>query len=110
MPRSKSDQPKKKRGFMDGYRTYDPEAEGFGSASEWRDSFNQRMGLNAAREALGTSIPRSVLGLGADATWNEIKKAWRRLVMEHHPDRGGDAARFIQVQAAYEVLAHEYGE
>lgn len=49
-----------------------------------------------------------VLGLEADAGFEEVRASWRRLAKENHPDvKPGDAAaadRFRAVQAAYEVL------
>ena len=45
-----------------------------------------------------------VLGVGKDASPDEIKKAFRRLAIEHHPDRGGDEAKFKEINEAYEVL------
>lgn len=49
-----------------------------------------------------------VLGLDSDATFDDVRGAWRRLAKENHPDvRPGDAeaaVRFQTVQAAYEVL------
>lgn len=48
------------------------------------------------------------LGVGRDADTDEIKKAYRRLAMEYHPDRNqGSAeaeARFKEITEAYEVL------
>jgi hypothetical protein len=49
-----------------------------------------------------------ILGLTPDATPAEVKKAYRKLALEHHPDRNpGDpqaAARFIEIAEAYEIL------
>jgi DnaJ-class molecular chaperone len=45
------------------------------------------------------------LGVSPDATDEEIKKAYRKLVMQHHPDRGGDPEKFKEVQNAYEILS-----
>jgi molecular chaperone DnaJ len=45
-----------------------------------------------------------VLGVKKDASADEIKKAFRRAAVEHHPDRGGDETKFKEINEAYEVL------
>lgn len=45
-----------------------------------------------------------VLGVKKDASDDEIKKAFRRAAIEHHPDRGGDETKFKEINEAYEVL------
>ncbi|EAS06522.3 DnaJ carboxy-terminal domain protein (macronuclear) [Tetrahymena thermophila SB210] len=45
-----------------------------------------------------------VLGVPKEATQSEIKKAFMKAAKEHHPDKGGDAEKFKEYQAAYEVL------
>ena len=45
-----------------------------------------------------------VLGVGKGASADEIKKAFRRAAIEHHPDRGGDETKFKEINEAYEVL------
>ncbi len=46
-----------------------------------------------------------VLGIGKDASPDEIKKAFRRLAVQHHPDKeGGDETKFKEINEAYEVL------
>lgn len=42
-----------------------------------------------------------VLGVPRGAAPDAIQAAYRRLRSEHHPDRGGDAARFSEVEQAY---------
>ncbi|MBN1322026.1 MAG: DnaJ domain-containing protein [Thermoleophilia bacterium] len=51
-----------------------------------------------------------VLGLAPDATAAQVKTAYRRLAAEAHPDRGGRAADFIRVRAAYEILTDFLGQ
>jgi molecular chaperone DnaJ len=45
-----------------------------------------------------------VLGIGKNASADEIKKAFRRAAVEHHPDRGGDEEKFKEINEAYEIL------
>ncbi len=49
--------------------------------------------------------PYEVLKVRKNDTANVILKAYRKAVMKHHPDRGGDAGEFRRVQAAYELLS-----
>src|SRR3954465_12970589 len=45
-----------------------------------------------------------VLGVNKGASADEIKKAFRKAAVEHHPDRGGDETKFKEINEAYEVL------
>ena len=47
----------------------------------------------------------STLGLQRGASDDEIKKAYRKLAMKHHPDRGGDQNKFKEISTAYETLS-----
>jgi curved DNA-binding protein len=49
--------------------------------------------------------PYQTLGVNRDATADEIKRAYRKLASQHHPDKGGDKNRFQEIQAAYEMLS-----
>ena len=46
----------------------------------------------------------STLGVSRTATQDEIKRAFRKLASQHHPDKGGDTAKFQEIQAAYDTL------
>lgn len=48
----------------------------------------------------------TILGVPRTATPEEIKKAYKRKSMQHHPDRGGSQDEFVKVQQAYEVLSN----
>ena len=45
-----------------------------------------------------------VLGVKETSTDDEIKKAFRKLSMKHHPDRGGDEEQFKKINEAYQTL------
>ena len=49
--------------------------------------------------------PYEALGVPNTASEDEIKKAYRKLAREHHPDKGGDPEKFRKVQEAYEILS-----
>ena len=51
--------------------------------------------------------PYKVLGVSENATKEEIKKAYRKLAVEHHPDRGGDEEKFKQISEAHSVLSDD---
>lgn len=46
-----------------------------------------------------------VLGVSRSANQDEIKRAFRKLAHEHHPDKGGDEAKFKEINEAYQVLS-----
>jgi curved DNA-binding protein CbpA len=46
-----------------------------------------------------------ILGIEKDASQEEIKKQYRKLSKEHHPDKGGDGQIFGEITEAYQVLS-----
>ncbi len=48
-----------------------------------------------------------ILGVEKKATKDDIKKAFRKLAQKHHPDKGGDEAKFKEITEAYAVLADD---
>lgn len=53
---------------------------------------------------------REVLGVGEFATLDEVKKAYRRLAMKQHPDRGGDIGKWNELDGAYKTALKTFGE
>lgn len=47
----------------------------------------------------------SILGVSESANQDEIKKAYRKLANQHHPDKGGDQAKFKDISVAYDTLS-----
>lgn len=46
-----------------------------------------------------------ILGVEKNSTPDEIKKAYRKKAIEHHPDKGGDEEKFKELAEAYEILS-----
>jgi len=50
--------------------------------------------------------PYTILGVESNASQEEVKKAYRKLSLKHHPDRGGDEEKFKELSAAYEQISN----
>ena len=48
-----------------------------------------------------------VLGVQQGCSAEELKKAYRRLAVQHHPDKGGDQDKFKEISHAYQILSDE---
>ena len=76
--------------------------------------------IRAAHLGADKADPYAILGIGTDATDDEVRSTWRRLTQEHHPDRlmaQGMPQDFIDVateematiNAAYDTIASQRG-
>ena len=81
-------------------------------SSGWRRDYNYRTGPEYGYNPAPVSA-YEVLGIPADATEDEVKTAYRKLAMRHHPDRvasqGQDAQKkaemeFRKINEAYESI------
>ena len=63
---------------------------------------SKRLCLNKVGEAIRPP-EMELLGI-EELTLETLKAAYRQLSLEHHPDHGGDAAKFLEIKAAYEKL------
>jgi molecular chaperone DnaJ len=48
-----------------------------------------------------------ILGVKETATQDEIKKSYRKLAVEHHPDKGGSEETFKKISEAYDTLSDQ---
>jgi len=61
-------------------------------------------GCSQNNEPVDTEGLYKILGVSKSATVKEIKTAFRKAALKHHPDRGGDAEKFKEVEKAKEIL------
>lgn len=47
----------------------------------------------------------NILGIQENASDEDIRRSYKKLAMQHHPDRGGDQNKFQEIQEAYSVLS-----
>src|SRR3989338_1908081 len=48
-----------------------------------------------------------ILGVKKNSNKEEIKRAYKKLAIKHHPDKGGDAEKFKELSEAYAVLSDD---
>jgi molecular chaperone DnaJ len=48
----------------------------------------------------------NILGVSKTASDDEIKRAYRKMAHQHHPDKGGDQEKFKEINEAYQVLGN----
>ena len=87
------------------YGTYDDGIRG--NEEMWKKAFeaakfsrDKSLGILA----LNNEDPHDVLGLPKDASTDDVKKAFRKLVITAHPDKGGSREEYDRIFAAYSLL------
>ena len=51
-----------------------------------------------------------VLGVKPGSSAQDIKSAYRKLAMKHHPDKGGDESKFKDINQAHDILVNNKGQ
>merc|ERR1719171_2655698 len=65
------------------------------------------MGGRRSRANVNTTKLYEILGVEKDASPDVIKKAYRKLAVKNHPDKGGDPETFKEIQQAHDILSDE---
>jgi hypothetical protein len=71
--------------------------------------FRKRQANQFVKNQYKGSDPYTDLGLSKKASATEARAAYLRLAREHHPDRGGDPAKFRKAKEAYEEIMRRSG-
>lgn len=66
-----------------------------------------RIAVSAEEDSTLAADPYELLGIDRSADGATAKKAYRKLSISHHPDRGGDPYMFDQIRMAYEILSDD---
>lgn len=69
------------------------------------DPFEEMRGGRKPKGPIDNKKYYELLGVDKDATFDQIKKAYRKLAIKMHPDKGGDPEKFKEITQAYEVLS-----
>jgi len=80
---------KPKKGFMEGYKTYDT-SNGFGSVDDWKKAFEKRFNFVSITVEQKAEKEDILKPLYDAKDFFELRKAYRELMMTHHPDKAGD--------------------
>lgn len=111
---------KLRKSVLDGYKTYEPEIEGFGSTTDWKQAFSQRMGKDEANQILiddneefdgSSQHAYRILELYENKRYDKvtIHAAFRRLIKKWHPDVNPSQPELahkmtIKIIAAHSIL------
>lgn len=85
------------------YGTYEGEA---GSPEQWRSAFQFAWDGETAKEVIKDESPWTILCIPANSDLAIIKKAFHKLMLANHPDKGGNKEICQKIISAY-VLVKE---
>tara|TARA_B100001115_G_scaffold184597_2_gene187778 strand:- start:447 stop:1505 length:1059 start_codon:yes stop_codon:yes gene_type:complete len=72
---------------------------------QYKENLNK---LNDYKQSKKSPIdPHKILNIGTSFTKSDLKKAYLKAALQHHPDRGGDPQMFQKVSVAYAVLTKQ---
>jgi len=83
-----------------------------GSPEQWTQFFKiaqEQFGFSksTATTFLNHESAYSILGVENFVSQEQIKTAWRKLVLINHPDKGGNKDKFLKIMAAYYSLKED---
>jgi len=78
-----------------------------GVLAGWFDGYHQQQQQQQQQQvvAVAPTDLYEVLGVDENASFGDIKRAYRKLSIKHHPDKGGSVEKFKELSAAYQILS-----
>lgn len=70
-----------------------------------RSTMDERHGAQLLKEVFGDKSIYEILNIAKDADEDAVKKAYRKLALKYHPDKGGDAKTFQALSLAHSILS-----
>lgn len=103
-----------KASFSDSaYKHYDATG-GFGSEDEWQFILDEFQYVKELIHEIYGGTPQKTVNSSGSAdifssafspqTFDDLKKAFRAAALEHHPDRGGNATKFVAAKEIYDRI------
>ena len=102
MPRAKSGKPK--RNVWTDASPYGTYKGPRGHPGQWQAAFADAWNSRSAKKIIAEESPWAILGVAIGASLAEVTRAFRKLMLKHHPDHGGDTETCRKIIAAYTVL------
>ena len=68
----------------------------------------EEQGAGGGNEYVRRRSPEEVLGISPEASADEVRRAYKRRVVSTHPDKGGSAEAFVELQEAMAAMLQRY--
>ncbi len=83
--------------------------DGFGGFEDFEEAMGggRRGGRQREKKPVDNEGLYKLLGVDKKANKSQIKKAFFKLARKKHPDKGGNATEFQEINAAYDVLKND---
>ena len=95
--------PKRQKSIWNGapYGTYDGSS---GHAEQWRAAYEETMSGEKAIAIVADDSPWEILGVPTGSALPVVRAAFGKLMLEHHPDHGGDKEVCQRIIAAWTLF------
>ena len=79
-----------------------------GSTASWKRAFSDASTHDGAVLIVSDDSPWGILGLAPDVDLRTAKSQYRKLLLENHPDHGGDSEKCRRIIAAWTLVEESF--